>query len=397
MRTRSQIAALLLLAAVAVGPAWSQQSKVYREGNAWVEEIAGTVPNARNVRVSAAMGSVRVQGGTRSDIAYVVRKRSYASSEDAARREFERFRVSANRSADAAVIMGESDTRNFHRFSVDFALDVPRNLDSAKVDTRGGSIAVRNIAGRADLTSGGGSLRLDDVGGPVMARSGGGSIEVDGAGSDLTLKTGGGGIKIASANGRVDAQTGGGSIQIASAAQGVVAHTGGGSIDVHDCKGELDATTGGGSVDTGQVSGRATIHTGGGSIRLSGANGPVEVSTGGGSIELLKLTQGARASTGAGSITAEFFGPGGSGSSLSTSAGDVMVYLAPDVKMNVNASVELGNGHRIVSDFPELKITTEGQEYGPKAIYAEGSLNGGGPTLRIRTTSGDIVFRRAKR
>ncbi len=396
MKRMSQIAMLLLLAVVAVGPVWGQQSKVYREGNNWVEEITGTIPAAKMLRVTAAMGSVRVEGADRTDIAYVVKKRSYAGSESDARREFERFRVSASRSGDTAVISGESDEQSFRRFSAEFTVTAPRTVDAVRVDTKGGSITARSLAGRVDLTSGGGSLKLEDIGGLATARSGGGSIDVNGANSDVVLKTGGGGIRIASTKGRVDAQTGGGSIQLVSASQAVIARTGGGSIDVNQCQGDLDATTGGGSVDIGQVGGRAAIHTGGGSIRVSGANGPVEVTTGGGSIEFLKLTQGARASTGAGSIKAEFVGSGGSGSSLTTSAGDVIVYLASAVKMSVNAAVEMGNGHHIRSDFPELKVTTEGGEYGPKMITADGSLNGGGPTLRIRTSSGDIEFRRAK-
>jgi hypothetical protein len=51
------------------------------------------------------------------------------------------------------------------------------------------------------------------------------------------------------------------------------------------------------------------------------------------------------------------------------------------------------NGRGISSDFPGLKITASG-DYGPKAMYAEGALNGGGPMLRVRTTIGQINFRR---
>src|SRR5512146_1025768 len=153
MKRTRQIALLLLLAAVAVGPGWAQQGKVYRDGNSWVGEVTGTLPAARTVRVTTVMGSVRVQGGARADIGYTVKKRAYASSESAARREFERFRVNATRSADAAVVLGESDEHSFRRFSVDFALDVPQNID-ARVDTRGGGISVRGISGRADLSSG---------------------------------------------------------------------------------------------------------------------------------------------------------------------------------------------------------------------------------------------------
>jgi hypothetical protein len=38
---------------------------------------------------------------------------------------------------------------------------------------------------------------------------------------------------------------------------------------------------------------------------------------------------------------------------------------------------------------------SEGGDYGPKRITAEGSLNGGGPVLKVHTSSGDIVFLRS--
>ena len=56
----------------------------------------------------------------------------------------------------------------------------------------------------------------------------------------------------------------------------------------------------------------------------------------------------------------------------------------------------MANGHHIRSDFPDLKITTDGGNYGPKNYYAQGSLNGGGSVLKVHTMSGNIEFRRAK-
>jgi hypothetical protein len=82
-------------------------------------------------------------------------------------------------------------------------------------------------------------------------------------------------------------------------------------------------------------------------------------------------------------------------SDLETSAGDITVYLAADVAVNVRASVDMGNGHRITSDFSDIRIASEGDKWGPKTLTAEGSLNGGGPLLKVRTSSGDICFKRA--
>jgi hypothetical protein len=49
-----------------------------------------------------------------------------------------------------------------------------------------------------------------------------------------------------------------------------------------------------------------------------------------------------------------------------------------------------------LSDFPGLNISRQGGNMVPVSMSAEGALNGGGPALRIRTTIGQIVFRRCQ-
>ena len=82
-------------------------------------------------------------------------------------------------------------------------------------------------------------------------------------------------------------------------------------------------------------------------------------------------------------------------STLETSAGDITVYIAADVAISVRATVDLGNGHHITSEFPDIHVASEGDKWGPRTLSAEGRLNGGGPVLKVRTTTGDICFRRA--
>jgi hypothetical protein len=80
---------------------------------------------------------------------------------------------------------------------------------------------------------------------------------------------------------------------------------------------------------------------------------------------------------------------------LETSMGDITVYIASDVAISVRASVDLGNGHHITSDFPDIHIATEGNQWGPRSLSAEGKLNGGGPVLKVRAANGDICFKRS--
>jgi DUF4097 and DUF4098 domain-containing protein YvlB len=392
LKNLSKATAMLL---VLLPLAAAQQSHISREGDSWAQEIAGNLSGAKNLRVKVDMGSVRVQGGSQAGISYLIRNRSYSSSEEKARREFDAYKISAYLRGDTAWIVGDWQGGRPHKFSGDFTINVPHEMEFVKIETEGGNVTTTNVGGRVEAQSGGGTIRLDEIGGAVSAETGGGSIDADAIGGDLSLHTGGGSIKISAVKGKINAETGGGSVKLISGMQDAVLETGGGGIEVERCAGRVKATTGGGSIDLGDIGGPAEIETGGGSIRLSSAKGPVRAETGGGSIELNGVPS-ARAETGAGAIVARFITGGDrTDSLLETSAGDITVYLSPNVGVTVRASIELANGHKIRSDFSEIRVSAEGCEYCPKSASAEGSLNGGGPVLKVRTTTGDIVIRRA--
>ena len=141
------------------------------------------------------------------------------------------------------------------------------------------------------------------------------------------------------------------------------------------------------------------VETEGGSVSTTGIAGRADAESGGGSIHVDDIGGAINAETGAGGIIAKFIASTGerTDSVLETSAGDITVFLAADLAITIRASVELANGHQIRSDFSDIHVTTEGGEYGPKTVTAEGRLNGGGPVLKVRTTTGDITFRRASR
>ena len=386
------IAVMLLLlpfaAAQEVRP--DEQSRVYQENGKWTRQITGSVAAAKNLHVKVESGTVRVVGGAQPTMTYVISNHSYATSEEKARREFDSYKVSVSVRGDTAWVVAEWEGSQPRRASSEFVINIPRGADLVKVETEGGDLTATGIAGRLEGETGGGSIHLDDIIGVINAETGGGSIDVGNVGGDLTLRTGGGSIKVASAKGKINAETGGGSVVVVSGMQGAVLETGGGNIEVQRCAGSLKVTTGGGGIELGEIAGPAEIETGGGSIRLNSATGAVKAETGGGSITLNGVPA-ARAETGAGGIVAKFVsGADRADSVLETSAGDITVYLTPNLNITIRASIELANGHRIRSDFPEIRVTTEGGEWGPGTATAEGKLNGGGPVLKVRTTTGDI-------
>jgi DUF4097 and DUF4098 domain-containing protein YvlB len=395
-RTRkfALLAALLIAALPVFAQNLNHDSKVYRDGNSWVEEIIGTMTSPSSLRVTTDIGAITVQGGPRKDITYTIRKRVHSGSEESARRAFAGFHITAANRSGQLTLEGNTE-RHLDKMSVDFQLQVPRDLQQVRVSTDGGSLSLHNLSAPVSAESSGGTITLGDISGVINANTGGGSIEANNTTNLLNLNTGGGSIRITGAKGKVNASTGGGSIMLGGAADGASLSSGGGSVQVQQCGSELYVATGGGSINVGDVTGKAKLETGGGSIKLTSARGVVIATTGGGGIELYKLMQGARAETGAGPITAEFLGMG-SDSTLETSVGDVIVYIGPQARMTVKAELDMANGHQIRSDFSDLKITSDGGEYGPRNYRASGALNGGGPVLRVRTQSGNIEFRRSK-
>jgi len=394
-----QIAGLALSLALTAPLAIAQESHVWREGSSWTQETTGTLSGCKNLRVKVDMGSVVVRGGSQQQVDYVVHTKSRTGSEQEARRQFEAYKITAWVKGDTAWIVGDWQGKSSHsnHISGEFKINIPRDMAMVKIETGGGNIDASGVSGKLEAESGGGSMRFDDIGAGLSAESGGGSISVGSITGDTGLHTGGGSIQVRQANGKIVAETGGGSVDIAGTAQGAIIETGGGSIRIRQCNGKLKASTGGGTVETGDVDGPADIETGGGNIKLASAKGPVRVETGGGGIELWGVPS-ARVETGAGPIVVKLVNTGGErhDSELETSNGDITLYIAQDVAVNVLANIEIANGHKITSDFPEIHVHSEG-DWGSKTASAEGKLNGGGPVVKVRTTTGDICIKRANR
>jgi hypothetical protein len=400
--TRNQLTLpILILSLASFGVAQTEgTSKVYRDGSCWVEETTGTMPAARLIKIHTDAGSVSVTGGQQSNIAYTIRKRVSASSEEGARRSFEALRVIANHQGDGAYFGGEG-SGNWHRGSVEFNITAPRSVEIIRAKTDGGDLQFSHFNGRLEAESGGGRVNLDDINGSVNTSTGGGAINVGTVNSDLVIRTGGGRVNIGTVGGRLDASTGGESVHVDNAKRDAKIETGGGNISVQNVGGDLRASTGGGNIEVGSVSGRMDVETGGGSIRLTGGgSGPIRAQTGSGSIRCSNVANSVRAETGAGGITAEFATMNGkfNDSTLETGVGDIVVYLPSDLKVSIHASIDVATSKDAIhSDLPGIRIVSESNGYGPQEMSAEGNLNGGGPMLKLHTSTGKIQFMALKR
>ncbi len=267
---RWKTAALVTLAVTV--PLWAQQARVYREGNSWIEETTGTLPAAREVRVSTDLGSVKVQGNSQH-ISFTVRKRTFAASERLARRQFEQMRITSGKTGETAFLEGRLSGRNLNQFSAEFAVQVPRELDLVKVETRGGGLSFNSIAAPVVATTGAGGVKLDDLTKAVKITSGGGIVEGGNLGGDFTLTSGGGDVHINNVAGQAHVTIGGGRVYIGTAKASTI-QTGAGGIEVRKCEGDLRASTDGGNLNFGDVYGSLRAETGGGSVRSGQRPGP---------------------------------------------------------------------------------------------------------------------------
>ncbi|HEV2232653.1 MAG TPA: hypothetical protein VGV68_04520 [Terriglobia bacterium] len=366
-----------------------------REGRAWVEhaECGAAVRNGARMLLRADFGSITVHTGQSNRVECRIRLQVYKASEDEAKRFFRSVELTAHALEGGGLSFNENNPPEHDRSgwsAADFDFTVPRrfNLD---METKGGNVTVGNLDGELRAATAGGNIQTGDISGPVRVETAGGDINVGNIGQRLMAKTAGGSIRANDIKGDATLETSGGEITAGFIEGAVHAQTSGGDIGLRGATGPVSAQTAGGQIQIGQCGASIHAETAGGSIHLQGAKGGVVVQTAGGSIDLYRMQSAVRAATAAGRILAEInanretFAP----SHLETSMGDIQVFLPPHLALNIDALIKESMGNRIVSDFP-LHLTREEDAFhhGPKR--GEGSLNGGGKVLRIRTVMGNI-------
>jgi hypothetical protein len=182
------------------------------------------------------------------------------------------------------------------------------------------------------------------------------------------LNTSGGGITVGDLNGKADLRTSGGPIKLGKMGGPVDARTSGGSISLEEARGPVGLKTSGGNINVGRVAGPADLATSGGGIRVD------------------SVASSLRAHTSGGSIRANIAGPLKEECSLSTSGGGVSVTVDKTAAFQLDASTSGGgveaSGFSITMD----KVSRDRNRLA-------GSVNGGGPLLKLRTSGGGISVR----
>lgn len=292
------------------------------------------------------------------------------------------------------------------QYWVQFQVSVPANF-GVEVSTGAGDIETSDLDGRVLLETQGGNIRTGRLGyGPDQSLSveryaakletQGGHITVLDVAGDLDAFTAGGHILAGNIAGSAKLRSGGGHIRAGHIGGEAHLETEGGNIAVGEAGSYVSVRTGGGQIDFGEVHGSVHAQTGGGGIRFMYVAGPMEVETSGGSICLTHVANTLRAATGNGAITA-WIAPDSpdpkhpvrlpGASQLSSTTGDIVVFLPRNIMATIDATVDNGGAQRIEAD-PSLPLNLQTRPEG--SLHAFGALNGGGAVLKLHTTTGKI-------
>ncbi len=175
-------------------------------------------------------------------------------------------------------------------------------------------------------------------------------------------------------------ESSGGDLAVSNITGGFKLFTSGGDVNTNNLNGKLHVETSGGDIHLNSHKGEMDISTSGGDIICKNVRGDLKAKTSGGDIDI-DLTDGKLdASTSGGDIQINYSGQN-HGFEASTSGGSVKVKLPSDFKAKAHMET---SGGEIDNNFGNSKS----MHVSHSRVDAE--FNGGGPTLNLETTGGDI-------
>lgn len=364
-----------------------------REGPYWTEISSGTLNAAPRLKVGAR-GPVVIRGENRSDILYTVKRRVRARTQAEAERLFESVAVKTKTAGGVCYLVILAS--NPAQVSSELEIRAPRRLRLVSVENQGGAINGREFDGDFSADTNAGQVILDRIAGSVTARTGGGDVMLGRVGGSARCLSGGGSITVDSVAGESWFESVGGEVRIREAGGPVRASTAG-NIVVERAAQSVTAQASGGIIEVRQAGGPVTAEVSDGGIQVaSAANIRCELASG--AIRLRNVSGALRATTGIGTVLADLLsGAAFQDSILNTGRGDVIVTIPSNASLRIWAQTDPAcRGGRIVSDFPEIRPRPAADALCVKPVVAEGSLNGGGPVLRVSAAGGAVYLRRQR-
>lgn len=381
--------------------------------------------------IDADRGSIKIASDATNQVQVHVFRKVKGGSASQADELFTRHEVTMTLNGDAVTVVAKmANERLFTRIfrgsdlEVHYEVSIPPkcdvdlktsggNIEMADLDgsvvmrTSSGSIKLGKIAGQIEAADSGGDILIGESGGTIVARTSSGSIRIGTVkGKSITARNSGGSIEIGNVEGDVIAETSSGSIRINTVKGGLKAKDSGGDIVIGDVagtaavqtssgsiklksvNGKTDAKNSGGSIIIGQAGGESVVRTSSGSIQIGFAKGKLQVNNSGGKIEVADAQDVVLAKTSSGHIGVSFSTTPKAACRLDVSGGSINVALPKSAAVNLDAKA---SGGKVAS---ELAVTTTGSNE-KQAGMLQGTLNGGGPAITLRSSSGDIYLKQS--
>ena len=364
--------------------------------------------------LEAVSGNVTVTGGTEDEVQVIARLSLWGADEEDARQQVDVQMTQEGNRINVRVVRPEwvyffASTRSPR---VDFEVRVPSET-SLQLASSSGDLMVSDVTGTVDLQTVSGSIRVEKLNGAVSVRSSSGDITLMGLNNagDMGVRTVSGDVELRDVTAdSLTAQTssgkftltglsdaGDGEVRTVSgdvklrdvAGHSLTAHTSSGKIQLDEgtLSGTLDLETTSGNVTAVGI--RATsyrLHSSSGDLTLDGCGGPLDIRTVSGRIEVENGTEAELAiETSSGKI--QFSG------SLYTQGEHRVKSVSGDVRLVLPADAAFDLDIETVSGSIQTEFAVTMTQFDKRRVAGE--VNGGGPLLRINTSSGDVTLESA--
>lgn len=416
MRPLTKILPVALLAACAAGrndfaaPPGGWEHRVERTDTASLELVDGGTLN-----LVAKDGGISVEVVDAPGIQIEARLEALANSEDEAQaaldnaifgvtEEFGGYRFELRGAGSARTSSDKSSTRIGYRVRVPAGTRIVAKTNS-------GLIVCSGPLSLCDATSSYGDIAVSGTRGPIVIKADRGDVSVsEASGPRMDVTTSFGDVRISGSRTRtINASTRTGAVDLSDLeSERVEVAVNDGDLTLVRIGGEIDARTTAGSIlveegapassrliaGSGEItvkgaSGSLTAETTSGSIRVSDFDGVLFADSGGGLVAVSGVFRGLTAKSGTGDVRVT----AGEGSvvergwELSSALGNVIVSAPDDLAFRLDATSGRGE---LSSAFP---LAMEAGALRDERVL-RGSVNGGGETVTIEASIGNIELKR---
>ncbi|HLE27141.1 MAG TPA: DUF4097 family beta strand repeat-containing protein [Anaerolineales bacterium] len=358
------------------------------------EEQRFTVSGPAELAVTNVVGDVTVTGGGGDEIVVKAHKTAWGATQSEANAALAGLQISMTQAGDKVIVTVQQPEEvtvvgTSRSDSVDFTIAVPAETAvTARADF--GDVALSGTTGKVDLQTKSGKIGVEAVSGEIILESDFGNVTLEDAQAvevGVASKSGAITLRRVEAEGTISLSSDFGSVTFTTGrAASLTLEAKSGEVKLADLtvKGAVKVHSDFGQLTLEQVAGEAyDLTTNSGAVTVDGARGPVIIHSDFGNVELRGGEDVALdLRTKSGGIT--FSGTLGEGPHrVETDFGSIWLALPESAALTLDLKTDFG---KVKSDLP---VTLSG-EFSDE--HWQGTTNGGGDSLTVRTKNGNITL-----